>query len=84
MTGSTGVPKGVDVKHGAKTNALLSEPGRLGMTVGSKVGQVLSISFAMGKLLYLRWYAGYTDRYCRSMGDVGVLDEWRDVVSTRI
>ena len=49
MAGSTGVPKGVDVKHGAKTNALLSEPGRLGMTVGSKVGQVLSISFAMGE-----------------------------------
>jgi non-ribosomal peptide synthetase component F len=48
--GSTGVPKGVDVKHGTKTNALLSEPGRLGITVGSKVAQVLSISFAMGKL----------------------------------
>ncbi|KAI4950065.1 hypothetical protein J4E91_004721 [Alternaria rosae] len=47
-SGSTGVPKGVDVKHGTKTNALLSEPGRLGMTVGSKIGQVLSISFAMG------------------------------------
>nr|ABW87261.1 transmembrane protein 1 [Alternaria brassicicola] len=45
---TTGVPKGVDVKHGTKTNALLSEPGRLRMTVGSKVGQVLSISFAMG------------------------------------
>ncbi|KAL1801509.1 hypothetical protein ACET3X_001851 [Alternaria dauci] len=47
-SGSTGVPKGVDVKHGTKANALLLEPGRLGMTVGSKVGQVLSISFAMG------------------------------------
>jgi non-ribosomal peptide synthetase component F len=47
--GSTGVPKGVEVKHGAKTNALLSEPGRMGIGVGSKVGQVLSISFAMGK-----------------------------------
>jgi hypothetical protein len=35
------------------TNALLLEPGRLRITVGSKVGQVLSISFAMGKLLYL-------------------------------
>ncbi|KAG9188969.1 hypothetical protein G6011_05837 [Alternaria panax] len=47
-SGSTGVPKGVDVKHGTKTNALLSEPGRLKMSVGSKVGQVLSICFAMG------------------------------------
>ena len=47
--GSTGVPKGVDVRHGTKTSALLSEPGKLGITVGSKVGQVLSISFAMGK-----------------------------------
>jgi non-ribosomal peptide synthetase component F len=47
-SGSTGVPKGVDVRHGSKTSALLSEPGKLGITVGSKVGQVLSISFAMG------------------------------------
>ena len=51
VEGSTGVPKGVDVKHGAKTSALLSEPGRMGITVGSKVGQVLSISFAMGMTL---------------------------------
>lgn len=43
------MPKGVDVKHGTMTNALLLEPGRLGITVGSKVAQVLSISFAMGK-----------------------------------
>lgn len=47
--GSTGVPKGVDVKHGTMVNALLLEPGRLGITIGSKVAQVLSISFAMGK-----------------------------------
>ncbi|KAF1940829.1 acetyl-CoA synthetase-like protein [Clathrospora elynae] len=46
--GSTGVPKGVDVKHGTMTNALLLEPGRLRITVGSKIAQVLSISFAMG------------------------------------
>lgn len=46
--GSTGVPKGVDVKHSTMTNALLLEPGRLRITVGSKVAQVLSISFAMG------------------------------------
>ncbi|KAJ4312153.1 hypothetical protein N0V94_007591 [Neodidymelliopsis sp. IMI 364377] len=47
-SGSTGVPKGVDVKHGTMANALLQEPGRLGITVGSNVAQVLSISFAMG------------------------------------
>jgi non-ribosomal peptide synthetase component F len=50
LKGSTGVPKGVDVKHGTMTNALLLEPGRLRLTVGSKIGQVLSISFAMGRL----------------------------------
>lgn len=49
VTGSTGTPKGVDVKHGTMTNALLLEPGRLQIAVGSKVAQVLSISFAMGK-----------------------------------
>ncbi|KAH6621873.1 hypothetical protein C7974DRAFT_361878 [Boeremia exigua] len=43
-----GVPKGVDVKHGTMTNALLLEPGRLRITTGSRVAQVLSISFAMG------------------------------------
>ena len=43
------MPKGVDVKHGTMTNALLLEPGRLRIQVGSKVAQVLSISFAMGK-----------------------------------
>ncbi|KAJ8110327.1 hypothetical protein OPT61_g6806 [Boeremia exigua] len=47
-SGSTGVPKGVDVKHSTMTNALLLEPGRLRIAVGSKVAQVLSISFAMG------------------------------------
>ena len=46
--GSTGVPKGVDVKHITMANALLLEPGKLKITQGSKVAQVLSISFAMG------------------------------------
>ncbi|KAF2023996.1 acetyl-CoA synthetase-like protein [Setomelanomma holmii] len=47
-TSGTGVPKGVDVKHGTMANAPLQEPGRLRMTVCSKVAQVLSVSFAMG------------------------------------
>ncbi|KAJ4984956.1 amino acid adenylation domain-containing protein [Stagonosporopsis vannaccii] len=48
LDSSTGVPKGVDVKHGTMTNALLLDPGKLQITVGSKVAQVLSVSFAMG------------------------------------
>ena len=49
FSGSTGVPKGVDVTHRTMANGLLLEPGRLQMTIGSKVAQVLSVSFAMGK-----------------------------------
>jgi non-ribosomal peptide synthetase component F len=48
-TGSTGNPKGVDVIHGNVTNALLLEPAKLGITIGSKVAQVLNIAFDMGK-----------------------------------
>jgi non-ribosomal peptide synthetase component F len=47
--GSTGKPKGVDVSHKNVTNALLLEPARLRVTVGSKVAQILNIAFDMGK-----------------------------------
>ncbi|KAF2034561.1 acetyl-CoA synthetase-like protein [Setomelanomma holmii] len=47
-SGSTGKPKGVDVSHRNVTNALLLEPARLGISVGSKVAQVLNIAFDMG------------------------------------
>ncbi|KAL4805389.1 hypothetical protein BDV18DRAFT_140810 [Aspergillus unguis] len=47
-SGTTGVPKGVDVTHRNVTNILCQSPGNLGMTKGSKVGQVLSVSFDMG------------------------------------
>ncbi|KAF1920256.1 hypothetical protein BDU57DRAFT_552695 [Ampelomyces quisqualis] len=47
-SGSTGRPKGVDVSHSNVTNALLLEPARLGITVGSKVAQVLNVAFDMG------------------------------------
>jgi non-ribosomal peptide synthetase component F len=49
LVGSTGKPKGVDVSHGNVANALLLEPARLGITVGSKVAQVLNVGFDMGK-----------------------------------
>lgn len=47
-SGSTGKPKGVDVSHSNVTNALLLEPANLGITVGSKVAQVLNVGFDMG------------------------------------
>ncbi|KAL2830519.1 hypothetical protein BDW59DRAFT_170092 [Aspergillus cavernicola] len=47
-SGTTGDPKGVDVTHKNVTNILCQAPGNLGISQGSKVGQVLSISFDMG------------------------------------
>jgi hypothetical protein len=44
----------VDVSHKNVTNALLLNPARLGITVGSKVAQVLNIAFDMGK--YALWF----------------------------
>ncbi|KAL4865281.1 hypothetical protein BDV12DRAFT_188313 [Aspergillus spectabilis] len=47
-SGTTGDPKGVDVTHKNVTNILCQAPGNLGISQGSRVGQVLSISFDMG------------------------------------
>ncbi|KAF2683283.1 acetyl-CoA synthetase-like protein [Lentithecium fluviatile CBS 122367] len=47
-SGSTGAPKGVDVSHGNVTNALLLQPGSLGIGLGTRVAQVLNIAFDMG------------------------------------
>ncbi|KAL3457964.1 hypothetical protein BJX64DRAFT_302303 [Aspergillus heterothallicus] len=47
-SGTTGDPKGVDVTHRNVTNLLCQSPGNLAMTAGSKVGQILSVSFDMG------------------------------------
>ncbi|KAL5426978.1 hypothetical protein PMIN07_009995 [Paraphaeosphaeria minitans] len=47
-SGSTGKPKGVEVAHGNVTNALLLNPGKLEIAPGTKVGQVLNVSFDMG------------------------------------
>ncbi|KAL4885455.1 hypothetical protein BJY04DRAFT_230989 [Aspergillus karnatakaensis] len=47
-SGTTGEPKGVDVTHKNVTNILCQKPGNLAISRGSKVGQMLSISFDMG------------------------------------
>lgn len=48
--GTSGTPKGVDVTHQNVTNLICQSPGDLGIKPGTRVGQVLSISFDMGKL----------------------------------
>ncbi|KAG4418099.1 hypothetical protein IFR04_008760 [Cadophora malorum] len=48
-SGSTGPPKGVDVAHGNVTNLLCNYPGNLNIRRGTKVAQLLSISFDMGQ-----------------------------------
>jgi len=47
--GTTGTPKGVDVTHENVANLVCSCPGNLGISQGVRVGQVLNISFDMGK-----------------------------------
>jgi non-ribosomal peptide synthetase component F len=49
MTGTTGTPKGVDVTHRNVTNLVCHNPGGLGIAQGTRVGQVLNISFDMGE-----------------------------------
>ncbi|ROT35186.1 non-ribosomal peptide synthetase [Sodiomyces alkalinus F11] len=46
-SGTTGTPKGVDVTHRNVTNLICLSPGNLGITSGSRVGQILNISFDM-------------------------------------
>lgn len=47
-SGTTGKPKGVDVRHRNVTNNLLVEPASLKITIGKNVAQLLNISFDMG------------------------------------
>lgn len=49
--GTTGTPKGVDVTHANVVNLVSQAPGDLGITTGTRVGQLLNISFDMGKRL---------------------------------
>ncbi|KAH6894681.1 hypothetical protein B0T10DRAFT_258534 [Thelonectria olida] len=46
-SGTTGTPKGVNVTHENVTNLVCQSPGDLGIVSGTRVGQVLSISFDM-------------------------------------
>ncbi|KFA68354.1 hypothetical protein S40285_02485 [Stachybotrys chlorohalonatus IBT 40285] len=46
-SGTTGTPKGVDVTHANVVNLVSQAPGDLGITTGTRVGQLLNISFDM-------------------------------------
>jgi amino acid adenylation domain-containing protein len=46
-SGTTGSPNGVQVTHRNVCNIVLTEPGNLGITPGTRVGQILSIAFDM-------------------------------------
>lgn len=77
------MPKGVDVPHRTMLGKLLLEPGRMGMGVGSKVAQVLSISFAMGMVLNVDVELESLTRN-RRVGNAGVSGKWRHSLSSRI
>ncbi|KAH7878038.1 nonribosomal peptide synthetase 12 [Lentinula edodes] len=47
LLGTTGVPKGVDVKHGNVTNLVCLAPGNLSMAPGVRVSQLMNIGFDM-------------------------------------
>ena len=57
--GTTGTPKGVDVTHSNVANLVSMSPGGLGIRPSIKVGQVLNISFDMGKQTFFIVYTGY-------------------------
>ncbi len=46
-SGTTGTPNGVKVSHKNLCNILYTSPGNLGITPGTKVAQILNISFDM-------------------------------------
>ncbi len=46
-SGTTGIPNGVEVTHKNLCNILYNSPGNLGITTGTKVAQILNISFDM-------------------------------------
>ncbi|ORY16303.1 hypothetical protein BCR34DRAFT_622471 [Clohesyomyces aquaticus] len=81
-SGSTGKPKGVNVTHGNVTNALLLEPGRLGISKGSKVAQVLSIAFDMGAWEILACLMNGGTLYLRGASWEETLSEVDTIITT--
>ncbi|CAO2649038.1 Nn.00g099870.m01.CDS01 [Neocucurbitaria sp. VM-36] len=81
-SGSTGKPKGVDVAHSNVTNALLLEPANLGITIGSRVAQVLNIAFDMGAWEILACLMNGGTLHMRSSDWAATLREVDTLIST--
>jgi acyl-CoA synthetase (AMP-forming)/AMP-acid ligase II len=81
--GTTGTPKGVDVTHRNVTNVVCHAPGNLGMICGSRVGQVLSISFDMGEHKRNAMMKAFTD-IARCLGNPGEPLQRRNLDSERV
>ncbi|KXJ91583.1 AMP-binding enzyme [Microdochium bolleyi] len=73
-SGTTGTPKGVNVTHSNVVNLICQSPGDLGITRGTRVGQVLNIGFDM---------AAWEILGCLSNGGTLVLrgSDWNAVVA---
>ncbi|KAF2130168.1 gramicidin S synthetase 1 [Dothidotthia symphoricarpi CBS 119687] len=81
-SGSTGKPKGVDVSHGNVTNALLLKPANLGITIGTRVAQVLNIAFDLGAWEILGCLMNGGTLHMRGSDWVATLQEIETLIST--
>ena len=75
-SGTTGKPKGVDVSHGGITNAMLVNPSKLGITIGTNVIQQLNVGFDLGKNDITCIRHNLTADRC--LGDSCNYHEWRN------
>lgn len=81
ILGTTGKPKGVDVTHNNVANLVCQYPGNLGVSPGDRVGQVLNISFDMGKPFYRKKSLNFNFKKSNTLlysglGDFHVFVQW--------
>ncbi|RDB22261.1 Linear gramicidin synthase subunit C [Hypsizygus marmoreus] len=77
-SGTTGLPKGVDVMHKNVTNLVCMEPGNLKMKHGTRVSQLMNISFDMAQWEILGSMANGSTLCLRGKTS----KEWRAVMKT--
>ncbi|KAG8875677.1 hypothetical protein FRB97_004812 [Tulasnella sp. 331] len=80
--GTTGKPKGVDIRHSNVTNLVCLEPGNLGMKPGLRVSQLLNIQFDMAQWECLGAWANGCTLVIRGRDWKSVLKTVNIVIST--